>query len=269
VNSLTRPLLAFDIETIPDPEIGERLFGFTGTASEVAEALLRYRSEETSGKTTMLKPPYHRIVMISLAWLDPLKPQFKLNSLEHEPQDEAGLITQFFRTLSHPRPFTLISWNGKGFDLPVIFHRAMLHWIPLPHGYGRDPFSRYGEDHLDLMDILAGYGMVDRLRLDEWARILGLPGKSVTQGDKIYEHAQRGEWELIRTYCELDALTVLLLYLRFAYSRGILGGGEIEGVIPLIADDLKKRTPPYQEFARSLEKWQESFLKSVTAKESS
>jgi predicted PolB exonuclease-like 3'-5' exonuclease len=268
VTTLTRPLLAFDIETIPDPEIGERLFGFTGTASEVAEALLRYRSEETSGKTTMLKPPYHRIVMISLAWLDPLKPQFKLSSLGNGTQDEAELIRQFFRALSHPRPFTLISWNGKGFDLPVIFHRAMLHWIPLTSGSGRDLFSRYGEDHLDLMDILASYGMVDRLRLEEWARILGLPEK-MTQGEKIYEHVQRGEWEIIRTYCELDALTALLLYLRFAYTRGILSGSEIEGIIPLIAEDLKTRTPPYQAFARSLEKWQESFLKSVTTKESS
>ena len=46
------------------------------------------------------------------------------------PQDnEATLIQSFYRVIEKYTP-QLVSWNGGGFDLPVLHYRALVHGIP-------------------------------------------------------------------------------------------------------------------------------------------
>ena len=125
-----------------------------------------------------------------------------------------GEVSEDSRAEPAPR---LVSWNGNGFDLPVIRYRSLLHGIPAPGFYRTDGEwkwnnyqGRFHDMHVDLMDVLSGYGASYRVGLGTLSRLIGLPEKEIIQ-DPIYEHILRGEEGLVAKYCKLDCLDTLLL----------------------------------------------------------
>lgn len=70
---LDRPLAAFDIETIPDPDIGRRVYGLEGGDQAIVHEMVRLRLEETEDHTEYPQLPFHRVVTIGVAWLNPDK----------------------------------------------------------------------------------------------------------------------------------------------------------------------------------------------------
>lgn len=262
---MDRPLAAFDIETIPDPELGRRLFGIEGNDETVIEAMLRRRLEETEGIKDFHQPPYHRIVTIAVAWLDPSSSAFKLGVPGGDILAEPELLRAFFKIIENAKVSPrLVTWNGGGFDLPVVRYRAMLHGIPAPllnrtHGDWKynNYLNRYHDMHVDLMDVLTGYGASERARLDDLCRIMGLPGKTVTEGSKVYIHMMRGEVELVREYCELDALNTLMLYLLWAVHRGRLTHPDLRKNVETIIAGLRanESRKAWQQYADALENW--------------
>ena len=110
----------------------------------------------------------------------------------------------------------LVSWNGSGFDLPVLNYRALRHGINAHHYWevgesDRDfrynnYLSRYHWRHIDLMDVLSGYGASGRASLDLAAQLVGLPGKLGIGGAQVWPAYRRGELAAIREYCEADVL---------------------------------------------------------------
>lgn len=262
---MDRPLAAFDIETIPDPDLGRRLYGLSGGEETVMEAMLRRRLEETEGRKDFHQPPFHRIVAIAVAWLDPASGAFKLGIPGGDTTDEKRLLDSFFAVIQRssvlPR---IVSWNGNGFDLPVIRYRSMLHGIQAPSFYqteGDFKFnnyqSRYHDLHTDLMDLLTGYGASERVGLDMLCRIMGLPGKTVTEGSQVYRHILRGEIDLVREYCELDALNTLMLYLMFSVHRGRLTAARLGAHTKKIVEHLRGNTSrkAWQKYADALVRW--------------
>jgi 3'-5' exonuclease len=262
---MDRPLAAFDIESVPDPEIGRRVLGLEGEDEAVITAMIAQRSDETGGRTDFLQPPLHRIVAISMAWLDPAQGAFRLGTFGEDCGDEPRQIKEFFGVVTRaPVAPRLVSWNGNGFDLPVLRYRAMLHGIQAPEFYRADgPWKynnyhgRYHDMHVDLMDVLAGYGSSDRVGLDTLCRIQGLPGKTVTHGANVWRHVLDGECETVRTYCELDALMTLLLYLLWAHHRGRLDNGafvrHLDRIIGVLSQSADK--PAWRETAEALQAW--------------
>ena len=259
---MDRPIAAFDIETVPDTEIGRRVDAQTGDFRSVADAMQQKRLEDTDGTTDFLPEPYHRIVTISIAWLDQDKKQFKLDSLGTDnPLDEGHLLESFFKVLEARRP-RLVSWNGNGFDLPVIRYRAMLHGIN-GIAYYNDAIDRYNnylnrfhDLHTDLMDVLAGFGASRRVGLDPLCQVMGLPGKTVTEGHRVFQHIARGEWDLVQTYCELDALNTLMLYLAWDLSRGRLQRDQFDHDLVLIANTLESdNRDAVSSYAQALRSW--------------
>jgi len=122
-----------------------------------------------------------------------------------------------------------VSWNGGGFDLPVIRYRAMLHGVAAPEFYRLDGEwkwnnyqNRFHDMHVDLMDVLSGYGASMRVGLGTLGRVLGLTGKSFLD-EPVYSHILRGEEDLVRQYCKLDTLETLLLFLVWLVHTGKLG----------------------------------------------
>ena len=259
------PLAAFDIETIPDPTLGRRIYGFSGNDDVVIESMLRHRLEETEGASDFHKPPYHRIVTIAVAWLDPEGSKFKLGVPGNDTNEEKDLLESFFQILANKkRPPRLISWNGNSFDIPVIRYRSMLHGVPAPSFY-RDTGefrwnnyqNRYHSMHVDLMDVLAGYGASKNVSLDDMSRILGLPGKTVTEGSKVYSHILHGEADLVREYCELDSLNTLMVYLVWSVHRGKLPQESlrkhVHSIVAALRSNPKKKA--WNEYADALEHW--------------
>lgn len=262
---MDRPLAAFDIETIPDPELGRRLFGFEGSDETIVEAMLRRRLEETEGEKDFHQPPYHRIVAIAVAWLDPSTSAFKLGVPGPDAVDERDLLAAFFRVIENAKTAPrLVSWNGRAFDLPVVRYRSMLHGVPAPclnRADGEWKFNnylnRYHDMHVDLMDVLTGYGGSERVRLDDLCRIMGLPGKTVTKGSKVYIHMLRGEVDLVREYCELDALNTLMLYLLWAVHRGRLSHDNLKRHVDTVISGLrvKEVRKGWLQYADALVHW--------------
>ena len=221
-------LFVFDIETVPDVDAGRRLYDLDGLQdAEIAEIMF-HKQREASGND-FLRHHLHRVVAISVVLRS--ADRFKLWSLGDATSPEHELIQRFFDGLDRYSP-TLVSWNGSGFDLPVLHYRSLLHGVVASRYWetGADDasfrwnnyLSRFHERHTDLMDVLSGHQPRASVSLQDMALLLGLPGKLGMHGALVWEHYLAGDLEGIRNYCETDVLNTFLVYLRFELIRGRL-----------------------------------------------
>ena len=219
-------VLVFDIETIPDTTLGRRLHDLDGLPdADVARAMFTLRRQEYGSE--FLPHPQQRIVAISCALRS--REGLKLWSLGDPDSSEEELIRRFFDGLERFSP-DLVSWNGSGFDLPVLQYRALRAGIRAERywetGESDTAFrynnylSRFHWRHMDLMDILSGFQGRARAPLVEIAALLGFPGKLGFSGAQVWDAWQAGQIVRIRQYCETDVLNTYLIYLRFELMRG-------------------------------------------------
>ncbi len=260
---LDRPIVAFDIETIPDPDYGRRVMGFEGDDAAIIEAMTSQRLEETDGRTKYPSPPLHRIVTIAVARLDPDSGRFDVCTLGAEAWNEKTHLDAFGALFAdESRLPRFISWNGNGFDLPVIRYRAMLHGVPMPALYRTDgPLKwnnyqgRFHDMHVDLMDMLSGYGASRFVGLGQMSELLGLPGKGFIEGE-VYEHLLRGEEDLIREYCKLDVVLTMLVFLSWCVHRGAAGEEQVRQFVRAIRESLtREEFEGWAQVADGLDGW--------------
>jgi predicted PolB exonuclease-like 3'-5' exonuclease len=223
---MSAPVLIFDLETVPDLDGARRLHDFAGLSdAEVADALFALRRIQTGSE--FLAHALHRVVSIGVLYQS--GDQLKLSAFGRDTEDEAELLRQFFEVIDKRTP-TLVTWNGGGFDLPVLHYRALLHRVQAARYWeqgGDDPAFRYNNylnrfhwRHIDLMDVLAGYQMRASAGLDTVASLLGFPGKLGMDGSKVWPAWRDGDREAIHDYVEHDVLNTYLVYLRFELMRG-------------------------------------------------
>ena len=229
--------LVFDIETVPDTDLGRRIHGLDGLSDEqVAEVMFTKRRQETG--SDFLSHEQHRVVAISVAMRS--RDTLKVWSLGEEGSSEKDLIERFFDGLEKYTP-DLVSWNGAGFDLPVLHYRSLLHSVTAARywetGDGDSSFrysnylSRFHWRHVDLMDVLSGFQGRGRASLNDVATLLGFPGKVGMHGSQVWRVYLQGELARIRDYCETDVLNTYLVYLRFQLLRGHLNAAEHAGEV--------------------------------------
>lgn len=256
------PTLVFDIETIPD------LTGFAAVngidistlpQAELTEMALLARRQKTG--SDFMPHHLHRVVAISCALRQSDQSgsdALKVWSLGEPGSSEAELIQQFYDSIEHHTP-QLVSWNGGGFDLPVLHCRALIHGVTAPRywDWGDDDkdfkwnsyLGRYHTRHLDLMDVLAMYQPRANAPLDQMAKLCGFPGKLGMDGSQVLGAFQRGEIEAIRNYCETDAMNTWLVYLRFQKMRGTLSDSAYAAEIELTRSTLSQHSAlHWQEF---------------------
>jgi hypothetical protein len=253
-------VLIFDIETIPDIASGRRLYELEGLSdADVAKVMFHKRREET-GTSEFLRHHLHRVAAISVVLRQ--ADQLRVWSLGDESSDEAEIIRRFFEGVEKYTP-TLVSWNGGGFDLPVLHYRSLVHGISAPRywdtgEHDRDfkwnnYLSRYHARHTDLMDVLSAYQPRATAPLDDIAQVLGFPGKLGMDGSQVWDAYQAGKLAEIRAYCETDVLNTYLVYLRFELIRGNLDQKGYETETRRVRDFLKAETQPH--FQAFLEAW--------------
>ncbi len=250
---------SFDIETIPDVELGRRLFGLEGLSDADVGTAMQFRRLQETG-SDFLPLHQHRVVAISVAYRS--GDTFRVWSLGDPDADEAEIVGRFFDGIERYAP-ELVSWNGSGFDLPVLHYRALRHGIQAPRYWetgDNDRDYRYNNylgrfhwRHVDLMDVLAGYQLRGRAGLDQVATMLGLPGKLGMSGDKVWECWLEGDIADIRHYCETDVLNTYLIYLRFEHMRGHLDAKGLEREHALVRDTLQSMGEAHLE--EFLEAW--------------
>ena len=155
----------------------------------------------------------HRVVAISCVLRS--REGLTVWSLGDPGTPEAELVQRFFDGIEKYSP-DLVSWNGWGFDLPVLTYRALQHGVQAPRYWEtgdedtafryNNYLSRYHWRHIDLMDVLSAFQGRARASLASMATLLGLPGKLGFAGSQVWEAFQAGELVGIRRYCETDVL---------------------------------------------------------------
>ena len=239
-------LFVFDIETIPDVDGCRRIYDLHGLSDDdVARAVFQMRRQKAG--TEFLRHHLHRIVAISAVLR--IGDQFKVWSLGSVESDEQDLLERFFSGIERYTP-KLVSWNGGGFDLPVIHYRSLLYPINAAHywetGQNDSNFrynnylSRFHDRHTDLMDVIAGYQARANAPLDEIASLCGFPGKMGMNGAAVWDAYQEGRIDAIRDYCETDVLNTYLVYLNFERSRGNLDSVQYQQECVRVRDALKE-----------------------------
>jgi len=248
--------LVFDIETIPDVDAGRKLHNLDGLSDEdTACALFALRRAKVGHEFL----PHYLQKIIAISLVLSTNSQLKVWSLGDEHADEKELITRFFAGIDKHKP-TLVSFNGSGFDLPVLHYRALIHGISAPTywetGENEQSFrwsnylNRYHYRHLDLMDVLACYQNKAFAPLDDLATLLGFPGKMGMSGDKVWSQYLSNNLKGIRDYCETDVLNTYGLFLRFERMRGVLSQDNYLKEIDRLREYLKSETDKshFQEF---------------------
>ncbi|HPE61144.1 MAG TPA: 3'-5' exonuclease [Thiolinea sp.] len=239
--------LVFDIETIPDIEGGRKLYELGDLdADGVAKAMFHLR-QQAVGHSFL---PHHlqQVAAISVTFRG-RGDEFRVWSLGSEAAEEKEILQRFFDGIERFTP-TLVSWNGSGFDLPVIHYRALLHKITAARYWDmgeedqgfkwNNYISRYHSRHTDLMDLLAMYGGRANAPLDQLATLFGFPGKMGMDGSKVWDAYQEGRIADIRNYCETDVLNTWLVYLRFELLRGHIDIPRYDRECELVRHHLKQ-----------------------------
>jgi hypothetical protein len=133
-----------------------------------------------------------------------------------EAKDEAGMLADFAEFMAKWKP-RVVTWNGRGFDLPVLILRSLRHGLSLPWYY-REPGFRYrfsAEGHWDLGDFLADFGAARMSSLHGAARLIGLPGKEEgLDGSQVEGLYRAGQIEILRQYCLSDVAQTAFVFLR-------------------------------------------------------
>lgn len=185
-------------------------------------------------------------------------PVFLMQKLRSQAGPSEEITASFFHEIAmrHPR---LVSFNGKGFDIPTLKISALEAGIDISAyvNTGKSKWdayeSHYDKDyHYDCMDVIAGRSRFPKL--DHIARRLGIPAKMGIDGSKVQEMYDYGEIEAIRRYCDFDVLTTLLIFLHL--QRSFHGLPEVH--FKASTDSVKRylhehaeENPHYDEYIRA------------------
>ena len=246
-----KPVLVFDIETIPDVAGIRVLNGLPNDLSDYEAAEFAFQQYRASRGSDFLPHHLQRIVTISCAFRD--EQQFRVFSLSEPECDEATIIQRFFDGLERFCP-QIVSWNGGGFDLPVLHYRGLVHgavaaryWDQGDGDYAdsrefkwNSYIGRYHARHLDLMDLLSLYQPRANAPLDEMARLMGFPGKLGMDGSAVWDAYREGRIGEIRDYCETDVVNTYLVFLRFEQMRGHLDSAAYAQELALVRASLTR-----------------------------
>ncbi len=246
------PVLVFDLETIPDVSGLRTLLGSDAVLSDAEVAAQAFAARREKTGSDFLQHHLHRVAAISCVFRD--DEGFRVRSLGSMDDAEPKLIQDFYRIVERYTP-QLVSWNGGGFDLPVLNYRALIHGINAARFWemgdeDRDfkwnnYLSRYHTRHLDLMDHLAMHTGRANAPLDDLAKLCGFPGKMGVDGSQVWSLYQEGRLQEIRDYCETDVVNTYLVYCRYQLLRGRLTRDAYDAEIALVRTSLQTIDAPH------------------------
>ena len=256
------PILVFDIETIADTDAARRIYPQLADLNDAdtLSALTAIRTQEAGHD--FMRLPLQRIVCISALYVKDGK--LTLFSLTADKFSEKDILAKFFRAFSDLEKLPqLISWNGSGFDIPVLIYRAMQYDLSAPWLFEEGDriknmrfnnyVNRFQTKHLDLMDRFSQYGASRREAMDVVASLYGLPGKTDVDGSMVGGLVSNGDWQTLSIYCESDVMNTWLIYLRWLRLTGKLSSQDFNAWQQQSYDYLAKYTqadgsPRHQEF---------------------
>jgi predicted PolB exonuclease-like 3'-5' exonuclease len=216
-----RRFVTLDLETVADEAIVSAVDGEPSRPyPEQLRRVLAERRARTGGRSDFLPLPYHRPV--AACTLESVEDGgvvkiVDVGSWTDRRADEARFLAETWDRLSGA---CLVTFHGKGFDLPVLELRSLKHAVSIP---GSTPGRRGGlEAHLDLKELLTAGGTSVAAPLDLYAKLVGLPGKEGVAGEDVQTLYSAGALGEIAAYCMTDVVQTWLLFLRWRLVEGSL-----------------------------------------------
>jgi len=265
---MRRDVIVFDIETVVDADAARRILRLPDlTDAEAREGLTDYFLEKTEGRNDFPRQPFHQVVAISYGHLirEPGEEgselvMRQLASGGEKKSSEFEILEGFFQLIEKRAP-QLVSFNGRGFDIPVLKYRAMAHGISSPRWFTQgDKWNNYDtryskEYHCDLLEVLSDFGASARCSMDEVAAVFNVPGKLETAGDNVREMFEAGQIDAIRDYCETDVLSTMLIFLRHQLFAGALSEGAYARAIHGVRNYLEAESESRPHLDEYLKAW--------------
>lgn len=233
--------LIFDVEAVADGELVSGI-RYPDQNLSAADAIAKYRAEliEQNGKDFM---PYSFMLPISVA-VAKVDAEYRLIDVcvLDAPQYRPEVIAKhFWQGWQHYQYPTLVSFNGRGYDLPVLELAAFRYGYPVPAWFNTHAKAyeqcrnRYNHDaHLDLCDLISNFGAC-RITggLNLLAQLIGKPGKTGIDGSMVQDYYNDGRVEEINDYCRCDVLDTYFVFLR---SRVLIGKLTLEAESALVKE---------------------------------
>lgn len=225
--------LVFDIETIVDGRLVQRIRYPDRPELTPAQAVAQYRSElreQTQGKSDFVPHTFHVPVAIAIAKVAADHSLIAVKTLDRPKFRPQAITRAFWRGWEKYDCPTLVTFNGRFFDLPVLELAAYRYGISLPGWFKGDgpgyaqPRNRFNTTaHLDLQDFLGNSGATHiNGGLNLVSKLVGSAGKMDTKGDQVQALWESGERERIDDYCMCDALDTYFVYLRCRVLQGLI-----------------------------------------------
>ncbi len=263
-------LCVFDIETIPSVSLCKEHFQLEeNDALKICERSFE-KQKEKSGSEFL--PLYlHEIISIAAVIGDDYGKFIKVGNFgqKHENREdfasEKELLEDFFKYFNEKQP-RLISFNGRGFDMPLLTLKALKYNLTLDAFYNQENKwenyrARYSEQfHLDLMDSLSHYGSVRGLNLNGVCSMMNIPGKFDVSGDLVHaiyfnpHLSQKEKKGIIDGYCQSDVLNTYWLFLKYEVLKGALNKEQYLGLLSDFLEKFPKEKPYSSVFINALEK---------------
>lgn len=255
--------LIFDVEAIGDGDLISKV-RYSGQGLSGTEALRKYRDEliEQTGKDVL--PPTF-VLPVSVAVVK-VSADFRLLDVAtlDEPEYRPHVIAQkFWQGWRHYGRPTLVTFNGRGYDVPVLELAAFRYGISLPDWFNTqapayDQFrNRYNRtSHLDLMDLFSNFGAM-RLTggLNLLANLIGKPGKSGVDGSQVQDMYDAGQVREINDYCRCDVLDTYFVFLRSRVLQGEISLSREQELVDATKVWLEEQREQQPAFAHYLDQW--------------
>lgn len=255
--------LVFDVESVADGELVAKL-RYPGEKLDPVEAVRRYRDELLAeSKSDFIPYTFQMPVAIVAAKVSADFRLLDVVSLD-EPHFRPHIVTEkFWRGWEAYKRPTLVTFNGRTFDVPLLELAAFRFGISLPTWFNlngksfEQPRNRYNtEAHLDLNDVLTNFG-ASRFSggLNLAANLLGKPGKIDVKGHMVQDMYQEGKLTQISDYCRCDVLDTYFVLLRTAVLMGQL---KLEAEQQLVGEAkvwLEERASAVEAYRLYLEHW--------------
>lgn len=270
--SLADNVWAFDVEWVPDPMAGRALHNLPEAWSDlqVIQEMWRHGGATDDDPMPYLKTAICRVVSIAAVVRVAHNGEVKLHlrSLPRDPRQprdtaEATMLHTFLNAIGRQKP-QLVGFNSQASDLKILLQRSLAQGIQAPEfcqrpnkpWEGVDYFARGSEAHIDLLELLGGWGK-STPSLHQIAVVCGIPGKMDTDGQQVAQLWLQGELRKIIAYNEFDALTTYLLWLRMAHFAGFFSSEQYEEEQQLLRQLLQSEAlrPERQHLQQYLRAW--------------
>jgi hypothetical protein len=208
--------LILDIETLAPP---------LPDADRTAIGRAAAKRDQSFDDFAALCPPLCRIVAIGMLSTKTGIVRIDFDSTVFEPLASAeGIDLQPSagedRMLAHALPVIggfshLVTFNGRGFDLPALYHRALINGLAVPSvitaSLNQKPWEY--ERHLDMMQALTFGGAMSKYSLEVFSIAYGLTNpKAGGDGGHVRELAERKDTGALAKYLSGDLRTTEALW---------------------------------------------------------